>query len=118
MKLRELLGLFICLISVVPAMAQDVAPRESLQTIPFATIDEGTTSQYHFGDLSFSGIDALIGDNNTWKEFWEANTEGILPPPELPHVNFKKEMVIVTLSGAQFTAAATTKIFGVTIDNK
>lgn len=42
-----------------------------------------------------------IRDCKTWAWFWKRHTEGIQPPPSIPKVDFRTEMVLVVLLGYQ-----------------
>lgn len=71
------------------------------QPVPFETIDKGETSYFGYGDPEFSGADMVIKDRRTWIWFWKKHTEGILPAPSLPVVDFKVDMVLVAILGYQ-----------------
>lgn len=69
--------------------------------IPFKTIAQGDISYYRYGDPSFKGADMVIKDNKTWSEFWKAHQGDIPTTAAIPPVDFRKEMVLVTLLGYQ-----------------
>jgi hypothetical protein len=71
------------------------------QSIPFETIDKGDISYFRYGDSDFSGADMVIRDWKTWAWFWKRHTQGIQPPPLIPKVDFRTEMVLVVLLGYQ-----------------
>jgi hypothetical protein len=71
------------------------------QSIPFETIDKGEVSHYRYGDPNFLGADMVIRDWKTWKWFWKRHTQGILPAPPIPKVDFLNEMVLVVMLGFQ-----------------
>ncbi len=73
------------------------------QSIPFQTIAQGEVSYFNYGDLAFLGADIVIKNNNTWKWFWGKHTQGVQPPPLIPEVDFRREMVLVALLGFQST---------------
>ena len=71
------------------------------QSIPFETIDQGQTSYFDYGDPSFLGADMVITDQQTWAWFWAQHTSSLSPPPPIPDINFKNEMILVTMLGYQ-----------------
>lgn len=71
------------------------------QSIPFETIDSGETSYYRYGDFTFLGAEMVISDSVTWNSFWSQHTQGMNTPPSVPQVDFKNEMVLVTMLGYQ-----------------
>ena len=71
------------------------------QSIPFETIDQGETSYFDYGDPSFLGADMVITDQQTWAWFWAQHASSLSPPPSIPDINFKNEMILVTMLGFQ-----------------
>ena len=71
------------------------------QSIPFETIDIGEISHFRYGDPFFHGAEIVIRELGTWKYFWKIHTQGIVPRPPLPVVDFTKEMVISVILGFQ-----------------
>jgi len=71
------------------------------QSISFETIDKGEVSYFRYGYPDFSGSEIVIKDWKTWAWFWKRHTEGIQPPPPLPKVDFRTEMVLVVILGHQ-----------------
>jgi len=71
------------------------------QSIPFETIDQGETSYFDCGDPSFLGADMVITDQQTWAWFWTQHTSSLSPSPPIPDINFRKEMILVTMLGYQ-----------------
>ncbi|MGQ9571325.1 MAG: Kazal-type serine protease inhibitor family protein [Thermodesulfovibrionales bacterium] len=49
----------------------------------------------------------VIRDWKTWRWFWKRHTQGILPAPPLPKVDFLKEMVFVVMLGYQTSGGGT-----------
>ena len=76
-------------------------PSAEAGFIPFETIDKGEISYFRYGDDQFSGGDMVIRDPGTWAWFWQKHTAGITPERPVPFVEFKKEMVLVSLLGYQ-----------------
>ena len=65
-KLNKIL-LGISFLTLISFPLQEVAVSQS---IPFATIDQGETSYFNYGDLNFLGTDIVIMDEQTWTWFW------------------------------------------------
>ncbi len=90
---------FIFFFCFVPAGASQVT--ESHLSIPFETIDIGEISYYHYDSDGFTGADLIIKNRKFWVIFWSLHTAGIQPRPPLPDIDFRKEIVIVTVLGWQ-----------------
>jgi hypothetical protein len=71
------------------------------QSIPFKTIDKGDISHYRYSDSNFLGADMVIRDWKTWKWFWVKHSQGIIPAPPVPKIDFLNEMVLVVMLGFQ-----------------
>ncbi len=100
MKIRTLLiKSFIFLFFFVLVGSSQVAAFDL--EIPFETIDKGDISHYRYNDDCFAGADLIIKNKKTWAHFWAHHTAGIQPPPPLPDIDFKKELVIVAILGIQ-----------------
>jgi len=77
-------------------------PGETLpQTIPFETLEIGEISYFRYDDPLFQGAELVIRDKGLWEWFWNLHTQGLLPPPPIPPVDFAKEMVIAVILGFQ-----------------
>lgn len=118
MKLQGILSAFLFFASVLPALSQetdltDSSEQASLsmlgqvlsqetnfadssEPVPFITIEQGQAGR--FGEDN-PAVQPVFSDPESWKNFWEAYTEGREPRPELPAVDFNSEMVLVSASG-------------------
>ena len=102
--LKRLLPFFLFVV-MIQFLSQGVALSHP---IPFETIDKGDISYYRYGDSTFSGTDMVISDWKTWAWFWKRHTQGIDPLPPIPKIDFRKEMVIVTVLGCQTSGGGPT----------
>lgn len=63
------------------------------ETVAFRTLAQG----------AFSGVQEpvkrLIKDQRAWLEFWTQHTSGVEPQPELPPIDFTREMAVVLTMG-------------------
>ena len=61
--------------------------------LPFITIEKGT----------YSGITepsyAVIKGEDDWNNFWDRHVSNIIPKPDVPEIDFSKEMVIGVFAG-------------------
>jgi hypothetical protein len=71
--------------------------------IPFETIAQGEISYYHYGDPNFSGAEMVIQDQKTWTWFWKNHVQGFIPFPQVPKINFNREMILLVMLGHQTT---------------
>jgi hypothetical protein len=91
--------IFSCILGLLLA---GLAPAHVLgQSVPFETIEKGEISSFRYGDPEFAGAAMVIKDQRTWIWFWRNHTEGILPAPPLPVVDFRVDMVLVAILGYQ-----------------
>lgn len=93
--------IFSCILGL---LCVGMAPAHVLsQSVPFETVEKGEISRFRYGDPQFTGAAMVIKDWRTWIWFWKKHTEGILPVPPLPVVDFRVEMVLVAILGYQTT---------------
>jgi hypothetical protein len=78
------------------ALSQETGATESLEQIPFTTIEQGQASQFSRENPQ---VQPVFKDPETWESFWEAYTQGREPRPVAPYVDFNSEMVIVSSLG-------------------
>lgn len=71
------------------------------ESVPFETIEKGEISYFRYGDPDFTGAEMVIKDPRTWIGFWHEHTEGIVPAPPVPFVDFRVHMVLVAVLGYQ-----------------
>ncbi|MCS6885365.1 MAG: protease complex subunit PrcB family protein [Acidobacteriota bacterium] len=86
--------------------------------IKFETIEKNNVSGYRYAEANFKGADFLIKDKGAWKKFWNAHSKQLQPLPSPPKINFKEEMVVVTILGTQPTGGPSTEISEVLSDEK
>jgi len=75
------------------ACASTARTDQSGESIEFTPILEG---QHSLADTASS---YLIGDKETWTEIWQFANGNIEPMPELPEINFEKQMVLAVFMG-------------------
>ena len=77
--------------------------QENFKDTTFETIDQGAISYYGYG-TGFTGGYKIIKDEEAWKDFWDEHKSAIFPTPDLPEVEFNKNMVLVALQGNKPTS--------------
>jgi hypothetical protein len=78
--------------------------QENFKEMKSRFIDQGAFSYYRYGDMNFKGEYKVIRNMDDWKGFWDDHKSGILPTPDLPGVEFNKNMILVALMGNKPTA--------------
>ena len=78
------------------------------QSIPFETIDQGGISYFRYDDPKFLGADMIIRDAKTWEWFWQQHAQGLARP--FPAVNFRMDIVLVTMLGFQTSGGPSIEI--------
>lgn len=99
------IGLILVFCFVSAGVSRNTSPSLS---VPFETIDHGEHSLYRYGDPGFGGVDLLIRDKKTWARFWAEHQGPVMNPLPPPPINFRKEMVIVTMLGYQTSGGGPT----------
>lgn len=70
-------------------------------TVPFRDLGGGDYSGYRYGDMNFYGEDLVLRTKEAAQAFWIEHASNQSPPPSPPAVDFRTEMVLVTLLGWQ-----------------
>ncbi|MEW6295926.1 MAG: DUF4382 domain-containing protein [Candidatus Diapherotrites archaeon] len=78
--------------------------EEHGKEIDFETIEKGYNSGYKTAE------NLVVKDNSAWQAAWSKVKEGVSPAPELPSVDFSKEMVIAVFMGEQSTGGYSIEI--------
>jgi hypothetical protein len=69
--------------------------------MPMRSLDQGEMSGYRYGDMNFRGEDLVLRTKEAAQAFWIEHTSNRFPPPAPPAVDFRTEMVLVSLLGWQ-----------------
>jgi len=88
-------------------------PVENIVTTPvsFETIEQGSYS-------TLSERQSIVIDNaEEWKELWETMHANRQPLPELPQIDFKKEMVLAVFQGQQATGGYSIEVAKIVEDS-
>ena len=73
------------------------------QVVSFETIEKGDSSRFRYDDPKFLGADMVIRDAKTWEWFWQQHTRGMRTLRPFPAINFRTDVVLVTMLGYQTT---------------
>ena len=60
---------------------------------------------------------AVVRDSALWRELWARINQPFLPPPPLPSIDFRREMIVVAALGARPTSGYDVVIEGVAEDS-
>ena len=97
---RASLLLAILLLVMFPIIAAGTALSQS---VSFETIEKGDFSRFRYDDPKFLGADMVIRDAKTWEWFWQQHTRGMRTLRPFPAINFRTDVVLVTMLGYQST---------------
>ena len=76
-------------------------------TIPFTTLEKGT----------YSGITeplhAIIKEESEWHNLWDRHASNIIPKPDVPEIDFSREMLIGIFTGQKSSGGYTVEIVNI-----
>jgi len=88
------------------------SPPSPLKLLPFETVEQGDQS-----GVAVEEPDVFsLGTQEQWEKFWSRHKSGVIPVPDLPEVDFTKEMVIAVVDGQEPSGGYRIEIAGIAPD--
>lgn len=80
-------------VTILASVAFGFAKKKPPVAIEFTTIESGTLSGVT------EPMDLVVKGESEWEYLWDLTHRNLVPKPERPEIDFKKEMVLATLMG-------------------
>ena len=100
------------LLSIVFTINSYVQLVYGFSAIPFTTLEKGTYS----GIIELSFV--VIRNKDEWNNFWDRHVSNIIPKPDVPEIDFSKEMVIGVFTGQKSSGGYTVEIVNILKDER
>jgi len=97
-------------VTMVTAFAFGFAKKKPPVVIEFTTIESGALSGVT------EPMDLVVKGESEWEYLWDLTHRHLVPKPDLPKIDFGKEMVLATLMGERTSSGYKIEICGVTLE--
>jgi hypothetical protein len=114
-KVCRAITIFLLLVlsaSVVTAVAFGFSKKKPPVVIEFTTIEAGTLSGVT------EPMDLLVKGESEWEYLWDLTHRNLVPKPEVPKIDFEKEMVLATLMGERNSSGYKIEIYDIGLEDK
>lgn len=93
LKLSAIFLMFVLSMTIVAASASGFAKKKPPVVIESTTIESGELSGVT------EPMDLVVKGESEWEYLWDLTHRHLVPKPDLPQIDFEKEMVLATLMG-------------------
>jgi len=97
-------------VTMVTAAAFGFAKKKPPVVIEFTTIESGALSGVT------EPMDLVVKGESEWDYLWDLTHRNLVPKPDLPKIDFKKEMVLASLMGERTSSGYKIEICAVTLE--
>ena len=97
-------------VTMVTAAAFGFAKKKPPVVIEFTTIESGALSGVT------EPMDLVVKGESEWDYLWDLTHRNLVPKPDLPKIDFEKEMVLASLMGERTSSGYKIEICGVTLE--
>ncbi len=109
-KLSAIFLVVLLSVTMVTAFAFGFAKKKPPVVIEFTTIESGALSGVT------EPMDLVVKGESEWDYLWDLTHRNLVPKPDLPKIDFKKEMVLASLMGERNSSGYKIEICGVTLE--
>jgi len=110
LKLSAIFLMLVLSVTIVAAFAFGFAKKKPPVVIEFTTIESGELSGVT------EPMDLVVKGESEWDYLWDLTHRHLVPKPDLPKIDFEKEMVLATLMGERTSSGYKIEICGVTLE--
>jgi len=114
-KVRSVITIFLLAalsVGAVTAVALGFSKKKPAVAIAFTTVEAGALSGVT------EPMDLVVKGESEWEYLWDLTHRHLVPKPDLPEVDFQKEMVMATLMGERNSSGYRIEIYEISLQDK